>query len=134
MKRPVNELFESSLENVKEFMDTSKIIGSPLKVDENTTIIPIAKITLGFGIGGSEFKNKDDSKKKNKDELLFELSEEKLPYGGGTLGGISLIPEAFIVHSKDKVNIIYMEKNKDLFDKTFDLVNEIIEKAKKKED
>ena len=126
MKRPVNELFESSLENVKAFMDTSKIIGSPLKVDENTTIIPIAKITLGFGIGGSEFKNKD--------ELLFELSEEKLPYGGGTLGGISLIPEAFIVHSKDKVNIIYMEKNKDLFDKTFDLVNEIIEKAKKKED
>ena len=126
MKRPVNELFESSLENVKAFMDTSKIIGSPLKVDENTTIIPIAKITLGFGIGGSEFKNKDDSKKKNKDELLFELSEEKLPYGGGTLGGISLIPEAFIVHSKDKVNIIYMEKNKDLFDKTFDLVNEIL--------
>ena len=78
MKRPVNELFESSLENVKTFMDTSKIIGNPLKVDENTTIIPIAKITLGFGIGGSEFKNKDDSKKKNKDELLFELSEEKL--------------------------------------------------------
>lgn len=132
MKRPVNELFESSLENVKTFMDTSKIIGDPLKINEDTTLIPIAKITLGFGIGGSEFKNKEEGKKKNKEDILFELTEEKLPYGGGTLGGISLIPEAFIIHSKGKVEIIYLEKNRDLFDKTLDLVNEIIEKSKKK--
>lgn len=131
MKRPVNELFESSLENVKTFMDTSKIIGNPLKVNEFTTIIPVAKITLGFGIGGSEFKTKDENKKKSREELLFELSEEKLPYGGGTLGGISLIPEAFIIQNNEKVDIIYMEKNRDIFDKTLDLVNEIIEKSKK---
>ena len=130
MKRPVNELFESSLDNVKTFMDTSKIVGEPLKIDDNTTIIPIAKITMGFGIGGSEFKNKNDSKKK-KDDLLFELSEEKLPYGGGTLGGISLIPEAFLIQNKDSVQMIYMEKNKDLFTKTLDLVTELLEKTKK---
>ena len=130
MKRPVNELFESSLDNVKTFMDTSKIVGEPLKSDDNTTIIPIAKITMGFGIGGSEFKNKNDSKKK-KDDLLFELSEEKLPYGGGTLGGISLIPEAFLIQNKDSVQMIYMEKNKDLFTKTLDLVTELLEKTKK---
>ena len=131
MQRPINELFESSLENVGELMDTSKIIGKPINIDESTTIIPIAKITLGFGVGGSEFKLKDDSKRKNKEEVLFEFSEEKLPYGGGTLGGISMIPEAFIIYNKEKVNIVYMEKNKDLFEKTIELVNEIIEKSKK---
>ena len=131
MQRPINDLFENSLENVKDFMDTSKIIGSPIRIDDSTTIIPIAKITLGFGIGGSEYKSKDDSKKKNKEEILFELSEEKLPYGGATLGGVSMIPEAFIIYNKEKVNIVYMEKNKDLFEKTIDLVNEIIEKSKK---
>ena len=132
MQRPINELFENSIENVKEFMDTSKIIGTPLKIDENTTIIPIAKITLGFGIGGSEFKAKEENKKKNREDVLFELSEEKLPYGGGTLGGVSMIPEAFIVHNKNKVEIIYMEKNKDLFERTIELVNDIVEKSKNK--
>lgn len=132
MQRPINELFEHSIENVKEFMDTSKIIGTPIKIDENTTIIPIAKITLGFGIGGSEFKGKDESKKKNRDDILFELSEEKLPYGGGTLGGVSMIPEAFIVHNRERVEIIYMEKNKDLFERTIELVNDIIEQNKNK--
>lgn len=130
MQRPINELFENSLENVKDFMDTSKIIGSPIRIDETTTIIPIAKITLGFGIGGSEFKLKEDQKKKNKEEIMFELSEEKLPFGGGTIGGVSMIPEAFIIYNKEKVNIVYMEKNKDLFEKTIDLVNEIIEKSR----
>ena len=132
MQRPINELFESSIENVSTLMDTSKVVGNPIKIDENTTIIPISKITMGFGIGGSEFKSKDDNKKIKREEILFELSEEKLPYGGGTLGGISMIPEAFIVHTKNKVEIIYMEKNKDLFEKTIDLVNEIVEKSKAK--
>ena len=132
MKRPINELFESSIENVSTLMDTSKVVGNPIKIDENTTIIPISKITMGFGIGGSEFKSKDDNKRLKREEILFELSEEKLPYGGGTLGGISMIPEAFIVHTKSKVEIIYMEKNKDLFEKTIDLVNEIVEKSKSK--
>ena len=130
MQRPINELFENSLENVKDFMDTSKIIGSPIRIDDSTTIIPIAKITLGFGIGGSEFKSKEDPKKRNKEEIMFELSEEKMPFGGGTIGGISMIPEAFIIYNKEKINIVYMEKNKDLFEKTIDLVNEIIEKSK----
>ena len=132
MQRPINELFVSSIENVSTLMDTSKVVGNPIKIDENTTIIPISKITMGFGIGGSEFKSKDDNKKIKREEILFELSEEKLPYGGGTLGGISMIPEAFIVHTKNKVEIIYMEKNKDLFEKTIDLVNEIVEKSKAK--
>ena len=115
MKRPINELFESSLENVGVLMDTSKIVGNPLKIDENTTIIPISKITMGFGVGGSEFKGKNDHKKNKKEDLLFELTEENLPYGGGSLGGISMIPEAFIIKQNDKVEIIQMEKNKDLF-------------------
>jgi uncharacterized spore protein YtfJ len=41
-----------------------------------------------------------------------------------------MIPEAFIIYNKEKVNIVYMEKNKDLFEKTIDLVNEIIEKSR----
>ena len=134
MKRPINELFESSLENVGVLMDASKIVGNPIKIDETTIIIPISKITMGFGIGGSEFKSKEDKKKNKKEDLLFEISEESMPYGGGTLGGLSMIPEAFIIKTNEKVEIIQMEKNKDLFEKTIDLVNEIVEKSKNKKE
>ena len=57
-----------------------------------------------------------------------------MPYGGGTLGGLSMIPEAFIIKTNEKVEIIQMEKNKDLFEKTIDLVNEIVEKSKNKKE
>ena len=38
MQRPINELFESSISNVSSLMDTSKVVGNPIKIDENTFI------------------------------------------------------------------------------------------------
>ena len=77
MKRPINELFESSLENVGVLMDASKIVGNPIKIDESTIIIPISKITMGFGIGGSEFKSKEDKKNEQSKEVAYVAYSDK---------------------------------------------------------
>ena len=126
-KRPINEMLTSSLDSLSSLVDTSKIIGKPIEVGEDKFIIPISKVTLGFGIGGSEFEiNKKD--KKNKNELSFEINEEIYPYGGGELGGMSLNPEAFLIVSKEKSEIIYFDKNPTIFSKTLDLIKEVLKK------
>lgn len=126
-KRPINEMLTSSLDSLSSLVDTSKIIGKPIEVGEDKFIIPISKVTLGFGVGGSEFEiNKKD--KKNKNELSFEINEEIYPYGGGELGGMSLNPEAFLIVSKEKSEIIYFDKNPTIFSKTLDLIKEILKK------
>ena len=62
-KRPINEMLTSSLDSLSSLVDTSKIIGKPIEVGEDKFIIPISKVTLGFGVGGSEFEiNKKDVK------------------------------------------------------------------------
>ena len=126
-KRPINEMLTSSLDSLSSLVDTSKIIGKPIEVGEDKYIIPISKVTLGFGVGGSEFEiNKKD--RKNKNELSFEINEEIYPYGGGELGGMSLNPEAFLIVSKEKSEIIYFDKNPTIFSKTLDLIKEVLKK------
>ena len=125
-KRPINEMLASSLDSLSNMIDSSKIIGKPIDVGEEKFIIPISRVTLGFGMGGSEFNVTKN--KKDKNELSFEINEEIYPYGGGQLGGMSLNPEAFLIVSKDKSEIIYFDKNPSIFMKTLDLLKEIIKK------
>ncbi len=127
-RRPINDLLEISLENVSVLIDTSKVIGKPLIIDEHKAVIPIAKVSFGFGAGGSEFDSKTAEATKN--NLLFETAEEPYPYGGGSLGGVSIIPEAFLVIDHGKTEIVQMEKNKNLFTKFMDLFFEVMKKAK----
>lgn len=127
-KRPINDLLEISLENVSLLIDTSKVIGKPLVIDEYKAVIPIARVSFGFGAGGSEFDSKNEEKIKN--NLLFESAEEPYPYGGGSLGGVSITPEAFLVIDHGKTEIVQMEKNKNLFTKFMDLFMEVMKKTK----
>ena len=59
-QRDINEMLSNSLQNLNLIIDSSKVIGSPLKIDEERIIIPLSKITFGFGVGGSEFSSKNE--------------------------------------------------------------------------
>lgn len=127
-KRPINEMLNSSLESLSNLIDSSKVIGKPIQISEDKIVVPISKVTLGFGVGGSEFNVSNKKNKKLKNELSFEVSDELYPYGGGQLGGMSIVPEAFLIVSNNKSEIVYFDKNPSLFLKTIDLIKDIIKK------
>ena len=127
-KRPINEMLHSSLESLSNLIDSSKVIGKPIQIGEDKIVVPISKVTLGFGVGGSEFNVSNKKNKKFKNELSFEVSDELYPYGGGQLGGMSIVPEAFLIVSNNKSEIVYFDKNPSLFLKTIDLIKDIIKK------
>ena len=127
-KRPIHEMLHSSLESLSNLIDSSKVIGKPIQIGEDKIVVPISKVTLGFGVGGSEFNVSNKKNKKLKNELSFEVSDELYPYGGGQLGGMSIVPEAFLIVSNNKSEIVYFDKNPSLFLKTIDLIKDIIKK------
>lgn len=127
-KRPINEMLHSSLESLSNLIDSSKVIGKPIQIGEDKIVVPISKVTLGFGVGGSEFNVSNKKNKKLKNELSFEVSDELYPYGGGQLGGMSIVPEAFLIVSNNKSEIVYFDKNPSLFAKTLDLIKDIVKK------
>lgn len=89
---PVNELMASTIQKIRETVDANTVVGEPIVVD-NVTIIPVSKISFGFGTGGTEIPAKSD--KGN-------------PFGGGGGAGVKVIPVCFLVVSGGSVKVLPM--------------------------
>lgn len=107
-EHPIHRLMDLSLDHIVDMVDTSKIIGQPIILDSNRFIIPISKVSFGFGVGGSEFKNQDNKK-------------NELPFGGGSGGGVSISPYSFIIVDHNSISLINAEKEETLVEKIIDI-------------
>ena len=90
MDTKVKDLVSTAIGRIHELSDADTIIGKPIKIDENITIIPVSKVSYGFAAGGSDFPSKS----------------EKDLFGGGSGGGVSIQPLAFIVVSDGDVRLL----------------------------
>lgn len=124
---PIEGLMNSAMNSIKEMIDVNTIIGDPIETSNNIIIIPVSKVNFGFAAGGSEFKVKGMSDKKEKDS---EENEEnvRLPFGGGSGAGVSISPIAFIVVQPTGVKLLPVTHASSL-DKLLDLVPDLIEKT-----
>ena len=110
-KNNVGELFGVTTEKIKAMVDVDSILGTPIKI-ENVTIIPVSKVTYGFGSGGSDFATK------NKNDL----------FGGGGGAGITIAPVAFIVVSDGEVRIKPISTGDDPLERAITLIPDAIDK------
>ena len=120
-EHPINNLLDISLENITKMVDVSKIVGQPIRVDENNILIPVSKVVFGFGAGGSEFSTKQTGKAYD-----LELGEELFPFGGGSGGGINISPVAFLKVSDGDMKIMNVEKNPTLTEKLLEVAKEYL--------
>ena len=90
MDTKVKDLVSSAIGKVHELSDADTIIGKPIKAEGNITIIPVSKISYGFAAGGTDLPSKSDK----------EL------FGGGSGGGVSIQPIAFIVVTEGDVKLL----------------------------
>ena len=127
-EHPINDLLNISLDSVIRMVDTSKIVGTPIDLGDNRFIIPISRVSFGFGAGGSEFNSSNDSKKRN----IFnsEVSEELFPFGGGSGGGISINPSSFILVNNNEIKIVNSEGANSLMERVLEIVKESINSRK----
>ena len=54
MDSKVKGLMGDSFENLRTLIDVNTIIGDPITTPDGTTIIPVSKVTFGYGMGGSD--------------------------------------------------------------------------------
>ena len=127
-EHPINDLLSISLDSVVKMVDTSKIVGTPIDLGNNRFIIPISKVSFGFGAGGSEFNNSTKDKKRN--YFDSETGEELFPFGGGSGGGISINPSSFILVNNNEIKIVNSEGASSLMERILDIVKETISSKK----
>lgn len=109
---PIQGLMGVTIDKIREMVDTSTIIGDPIRVDAATTIIPVSRVTFGFASGGSDVAPKS----------------EKQMFGGGTGAGVSVTPVAFLVISGGNVRTVQLIEKVTAVDNAIAALPELVDK------
>lgn len=121
-EHPINGLMETAMQSIKDMVDVNTIIGEPVESKDGTVIIPISRVSFGFGAGGSDFGK----------------GSETSNFGGGSGGGASIEPVAFMVVGQEQIKLIPVEKNtspvEDIIDSVPTLVDKVAKLFKKKKE
>ena len=80
-KHPLNDLMRETMAKIREMVDTNTIVGQPITTPDGVTLIPISKVSFGFGSGGGDYGK----------------TTPKENFGGGSAAGVKIDPVAFLV-------------------------------------
>lgn len=94
MNHSISEMLTSSLGKIQDMVDVNTIIGKPITTPDGVMIIPVSKIKIGMGGGGSDFATKNVAANKEN------------PFGGGLGCGIDVTPVAFLIVNGTSVRML----------------------------
>ena len=89
MSQNLPNMLQETISKIREMMSVNDVVGEPIVVGD-VTIIPISKVSVGFGGGGA-----DNAKAPSKDA-----------FGGGVGGGVKVTPICFLVVKDGNVRMM----------------------------
>ena len=113
---PVNELMAETIRRIREVVDANTVVGEPIVAGE-ITLVPVSKISFGFGTGGSEFGGKAPK----------PLGEN--PFGGGGGAGVKVTPVCFLVVNGTSVKVLAVDAAPETsLDRVVDMIPDVVNK------
>ena len=93
MSKNLPNMMENTIAKIRELVDVNSVIGDPITTPDGVTIIPVSKVSVGFGGGGSDYVSKNVNKQEN-------------PFGGGVGAGVKVTPVAFLIVKEGSVRML----------------------------
>ena len=93
MIKNLPNMLQETISKIREMVDVNNVIGDPITTADGVTIIPVSKVSVGFGGGGSDFASKNPGKQEN-------------PFGGGVGGGVKVTPICFLIVKDGNVRML----------------------------
>ena len=106
-------ILATTIEKVRQLVDVSTIVGEPIQLAENVTVIPVSKVTYGFASGGADFPSKN----------ITQL------FGGGGGAGITINPVAFLVIKDGEVSLKHITANDNAAERIVNMIPDVIDKV-----
>ena len=78
-KSSITAVMESSMAKIREMVDSNPIVGEPITTPDGVTLIPVSRLSFGFGCGGGDYGKQPDK------------------LGAGAAAGVRVEPMAFLV-------------------------------------
>ena len=122
-KNDLKSLMAESMEKVKEMVDANTIVGEPITTPDGVTLIPISRLSYGFGCGGGDYGKNGSS-------------------GAGFGAGVRVEPMAFLVVKGGVTRMLpvgtpaitTVDRVIELVPELFDRVEGLVEKKRGKAD
>ncbi|GFZ89386.1 putative spore protein YtfJ [Paenibacillus marchantiophytorum] len=129
-EHPIQGLMKVAMENIKEMVDVNTIVGDPVETPDGSVIMPISKVGFGFAAGGSEFVTDSEIEIEGgsiskSDALNAKVS---LPFGGGSGGGVSITPIAFLVVGKNGVKVVPLDNQTHILERLIDSAPQVVDR------
>lgn len=98
----IDSLIKTVLSELQVAINSKTVIGEPYTC-QNWTVIPVTKVSFGFGAGGGEGK------------------KDSVGFGGGSGGGATIEPVAFIAINEKEVKLISLKGKDSIWEKILSL-------------
>ena len=116
-QHPIQGLMYTAMQSIRDMIDVNTIVGDAVQTPDGTVIIPISKVGLGFGVGGSDYAPQTKG-----------ADAEKTMFGGGAGGGVSITPVAFMVVGKGQIRLMPVSPETNIYDRVLDMIPMAIDK------
>ena len=80
MSQSLPNMLENTISKIRDMVDVNSVIGTPITTPDGVTIIPVSKVSVGFGGGGSDYAKATNG-----------------AFGGGAGGGVKVTPICFLI-------------------------------------
>ena len=108
----VAETLDTVLDKVRSLVQAESVVGKPIQAPDGTIIVPVCRITVGFGGGGG----------------THSADKEGVATGAGAV----VSPVAFLVLRPDRTDLVPLDRESWQFGKVVDFIPDIIEKFRRK--
>ncbi|MDF2667885.1 MAG: ytfJ [Paenibacillus sp.] len=132
---PIQGLMKTAMEQITEMVNVNTIVGDPIETPDGSVIMPISKVGFGFAAGGSEFAvEESDSSQSHHNGNNASNGQNghnasvALPFGGGSGGGVSITPIAFLVVGKHGVKVVPLDNQTHLYERLIDSAPQVFDK------
>ena len=93
MSQNLPNMLDNTISKIREMLNANSVVGEPITTADGVTIIPISKISVGLGGGGSDFVSKN-------------VNHHENPFGGGVGAGVKVTPVAFLIIKDGSVRMM----------------------------
>ena len=107
------DLMDASMSKIREMVDSNTIIGEPIQTPDGVTLIPVSRLSFGFGCGGGDYGKTDTAH-----------------FGGGAGAGVKVDPVAFLVIKDGLTRVMPVAiPAAATVDRVLDLVPEVLDRV-----
>ena len=94
MNHPLSEMIAESMAKIRDMIDVNTVIGDPISTPDGVTIIPVTRVSIGYGSGGLDYASKT------------RPAEKDSSFGGGAGAGVNITPIAFLIVRGENVRML----------------------------